>query len=276
MRASIFSLAAMMLAGGTALAQQPTQADLDGAKVVEVQPVFTLGLSETSAWNAIAGLLSMNGTVNKLGDAGTAILSRGGFGFAGASTRTDVAALQYGVMAGATLIVHAKDPELLKKLGAVLQAGRDDVAGLSPDVTKVLDGLVAAAVKGQTDTKSLAYLMLAAQNGIAAGPQRLHGYLMAGLWSSMALWVATMEGVPKGYASMAEPLAVMLDEDAKFGGSDRKLATHLRAMAAELMKKERDLKVLGTHFEAIRNTKPDRPEKPPVEEPATEGEEAPE
>jgi len=240
------------------------------AKTVAVQPVFMVGAHADTAWSAMSEQIAMRkpaGDTKSLLDAAGAIAapkkSEGGFGFAGASSADDIKILRYGLAAGLL-------PVMVKygatKRANALAGGLDSSAALLGKLTKETQASAAVlrtlGKSGKAGGKLLGMLYATAIRsgmvGIAKGPQRGHGYYITGVWASGAVLVASLGG-SSVWADMGEPIAVLLDKDAAFGGSDRVLARHVRAIAAEVRKDAPDAKKIMGIVAQMNKVEADKP-----------------
>ncbi len=270
-KAAALAAAASLLAAPAAFAAEPPvappeapAADLGSYKVVAVQPVLATGGAQDPLWTALGYVLGAAPvTASAEGRAATAKLAAPevqarGLGFAGKATEGDVRILRNGAALGFGLLMlvleDPKAPELFQKL----QGAQGDFATLTPDVQRLVAKIVAIGAGAQQGDLGPLYAQLleAASTGIATAtaddpaPARAHGYLTAGLWASLAM-VGSLKGNGSAFAGMAEPIAMMLDEDASFGGADRALAATIRAMGAELAKPEASFEALSASLDAV-------------------------
>lgn len=235
------------------------------ATTVAVQPVFMVGAEASSAWSHVASQLALR---KPAADAAAALkdhgisapeAAEGGFGFAGASSATDIKILHYGIALGfstaLTRIGRTKDAATIAA-GLTKSAGL--LSGLTPAAQASAKALVALAMGKATDPAGtlLAAAIRSGMTGIASGPQRAHGYYITGVWAGASVLVGLLGGSAV-WADMGEPLAVLLDKDASFGGSDRKLAESVRAIATELRAKKPDTKTITAALRAMRTVKAD-------------------
>lgn len=213
---------------------RPADSDLIGAKTVAVLPVLGAGAARKTAFIEAASVAALtDGRSSFAASEVTSIDPSQGFGFAGASTEKDIVLMRMGFLIG-SLATEVDDPKAFASTVEMLGAAREVLAGLSPAVVTAYDRYVASGKARQVDVDALADLFMAASEGIAAGPQRAHGYLSGGIWFGLAMSSASMGKPNPGLASMAGPLAVLFEEDAEFEGSDRKLAASLREVAGIL------------------------------------------
>ena len=226
----------------------PRPEDLVNAKTVSVLPVLTSGPRAAAYQRLEATLAAASGRGLVDPTAMVSMDESAGFGFAGASTDSDVMILRLGFLVGA---VGSTDAERLDKIIKTYDKARESLAPLMPEV-------VAAAREGRVDTSSLATAMRLAEEGIAKGPARAHGYFAAGLWIGMSGEIAATPYADTGFTSMAFPLAVMLEQDAEFGGSDLVLAGELKKIANMLVAGTVDVKAYEAAIMAAMSVKADR------------------
>ncbi|MFZ4577702.1 MAG: hypothetical protein ACOYOB_04820 [Myxococcota bacterium] len=241
-----------------------TKDELLASHTVAVQPMLMAG-GNTGAWTVLASQMASAKTNAKSIDlAKTAKIKapEGPLGFAGNAEAKDVAVLQYAVALGfLPTLLNGGNDAAAKELATNLMNGFDALSGLSADTQTTAKLFIALALRDEKMDGELlgmvyAAAMKAGMLGIAAGPQRAHGYYLAGIWTGMALMVGSAGGSAT-YADMAEPICVLLDEDAAFGGTDRKIATLMRAIAVELKKDAPDMGVIKSSAEQVLSAKSD-------------------
>lgn len=229
----IIATALIVALGVPAFAAEPTDKAILGAKTVGVLPVLATGLSRKASNQALtlatAGRAEKPGVVDP--NSVVKIDANSGFGFAGQATDADVILLGYGFVLS-TLVLEAGDPARLAKSVDVLKKGREVLAPLTPELVAAADRYIAAGMAGRVDLEALAALLGAAQEGLAKGPARGHGYLVAGFWYGLTLVAVSNQSVSTDLVALARPLAELFDADAQFDGADRNVAANLRAMAA--------------------------------------------
>lgn len=261
--------AAAPAADSAAMTAPTDELILSGDNVVAVQPVFMVGAGADGAWYDMAAYVS-GAKVNKAAsdEAAKAAISAPkaidkGFGFAGASSAKDVRVLHQAIALGfVPSLVVAGQADKAKQLATGLVGSMDALADLTPEAQESAKlfaalGLADKKVKEELVGMIFARAMRAGMKGIADGPQRAHGYYVAGVWSGMSLLFASLGGKSETFADLAEPICVLLDKDASFGGSDRTIASHMRTIAAELKKEAPSAAVVRGEVEAILNVKPD-------------------
>ena len=206
------------------------------AKTVSVVPAYVSAAGGDAAWLDLA-LGLQNGKL----DAGAAVaataapldvVTRGAFGFAGQATDADLDVLRISVGLGHILALRGMgDHQGAETLAAELRKQSDLLDVLDQDsravATQILQGGGSEMV-GVT----LGRALTTGLRGIATR-ERAHGYFVAGVWSGAATLVAARGG-NANFAGFAEPMAQMLDKDARFGSHDRKIASAMRTMAKEL------------------------------------------
>lgn len=245
----------------------PTDAELLEAETVAVQPVLGVGAGANGAWYDLANYAKV-AKVNKA-EAKVALATaismpkvvEKGFGFAGASSAKDMRVLHYAVGLGFLFTrMQLGATAKAKSTAALLKKHESALTDLTPAtraaVTSLLKGATAGKKAAANGKFFLSTSLRAGVRGVAAGPQRAHGYFLAGVWAGGALLYASMGGNDT-YANMAEPIAVMLDKDASFGGSDRVLAKHLRAIAKELKAKKPSARAVGQQILAMQKVTAD-------------------
>lgn len=233
----------------------PRPEDLLGGKTVSVLPVLTSGPRAAAYQHLEATLASATGRSLVDPTAMVSIDEAAGFGFAGASTDSDVTILRLGFLIGA---VGSTDAERMNKVIKTYEKARESLAPLMPEVIAQADKVIAAAREGRVDTHALASAMRFAEEGIGKGPARAHGYFAVGLWIGMSGDIAATPYADSGFTAMAFPLAVMLEQDAEFGGSDLVLAGELKKIANMLVAGTVDAKAYGAAIMAAMSIKADR------------------
>jgi hypothetical protein len=251
-------------------ATEPTdQIMLANDNVVAVQPVFMVGAGAEGGWYDMAAYVAgakadkaAGAEVAKAAISAPKAIDKG-FGFAGAASAKDVRVLHQGVALGfIPALLIAGDQAKAKSLATGLMGSMDSLADLTEDAQKSAKLFIALGLRdkkmdGELLGMVFATAMRAGMSGIAAGPQRPHGYYVAGIWAGNALLFATLGGKNDTFADMAEPICVLLDKDAAFGGSDRTIASHMRTIAAELRKEKPSAATVRGEVEAILSVKPD-------------------
>ncbi|MCB9738327.1 MAG: hypothetical protein H6747_03600 [Deltaproteobacteria bacterium] len=253
-----------------AIPAEPTdELILSGDNVVAVQPVFMVGAGAEAGWYDMAAYVS-GAKVDKAASAEAAKAAIAapkaidkGFGFAGASSAKDVRVLHQAIALGfVPSLVIAGQAEKAKSLATGLVSSMDALSDLTPETQESAKlfaalGLADKKVKEELVGMIFARAMRAGMKGIADGPQRAHGYYVAGVWTGMSLLFASLGGKSETFADLAEPICVLLDKDAAFGGADRTIASHMRTIAAELKKERPAAATIRGEVEAILNVKPD-------------------
>lgn len=253
--------------GGNAFAAEggPSDAEIMSAKTVGVSPVLATGISRDSAWQSVGQSLTVAHEAR--GEAGVhtsdviQLDADGGFGFAGSSSTSDLFVLHYGLLLG-SFATNQGDAKAMADAVGMLEAGRQHLASLTPAALAAIDKFIAAARGGEVSGAALAQILASAERGIAEGDQRAHGYLASGVWLGLSVIVASAGGGNATFTGMAEPLAVMLDEDASFGGSDRRIAEQLRAAARTLQTNPSDVAAVVKILEATMKIQADSETEP--------------
>ncbi|MCO4761397.1 MAG: hypothetical protein KC502_07825 [Myxococcales bacterium] len=246
----------------------PGDADILEAETVAVQPVLGVGAGANVAWYDIANYAKL-AKVDKASAKEVASLAIAvpkavdkGFGFAGASGAKDIRVLQFSIALGALpALLRAGAGKSAKKYAGMLKANKGALAVLSPASRSAAELMITSAASGRNLAKLnkffLAEALKAGVRGVSAGPQRAHGYYIAGVWAGGALLYGMLGG-NNTYADMAEPIAIMLDKDASFGGSDRALATRLRTIAKQLRAKKPDVRAIKSELAAMMKVSADQ------------------
>lgn len=213
---------------------------LESLEVAKVQPTAFTDVRSTQAVGETLARVQDQDASDQVVDVTGEVASAGdsadeGFGFGGSSTKLDIVSLKYGYMLstlpllkGAKLAETAKTLAQLSKLNGMY----------SPEVARHLVALVHSAENGGVDAAALTGLMTASAQGIASAAdssgERVHGYLLAGMWMGLAQTTAVLGNSNEGFATLGGSIAQMLEKDASFGGSDRTIALQIRAVSNQL------------------------------------------
>jgi hypothetical protein len=230
---------------------QPMAELADGAlerlEVAHVQPVI---YADSGAQQDVGAVLAQLSTLGDQDEARAARLTGSklaavelnaadeGLGFAGTSRASDIEALRVGHALGSLPLLYQVAPSRFKLTTAQL-AHMPRVPGVNEETQRAVNRFVYGAQGGRIDQAGYMALMEVAQRGIATSEdvdgQRAHGYLLVGLWSGLAQLEVEASGAPSSrLVSSGQALIRLLEEDAAHGGSDLKLAAHLKAMVSEL------------------------------------------
>jgi hypothetical protein len=256
-------IATLTLSATAATARPPADdAELLSARVVHVQPMLLGDLDGrgmrrlASAYGALPDAAAR--TIRALGAPTLPNDATLGFSFAGNADAGDLIALQAGYVIG-RMATHAAagDVASVRAMGRWLAARTDALAFLSDPVTAGVAALVLRAEAGQVDGLSVARLFQDAELGIAAGPERGHGYLAAGLWAGTALIAGVTESGRAYLHQVGSQLIALLEEDAAFEGSDRQIAEIVRTIHAELNKDAPSFGVVTDAGRALLAIEPD-------------------
>lgn len=251
--ALILALSTLSAAPAFAASGSPTDGDILGARTVGVLPILATGASAAGAWNRVGVAIGddSRGGGHAPGAVDMRLDADGGFGFAGSATADDMRVLRYGYYLGLMPAVIQSHHAQRRDMAAKLLASTDAIAALGPDIRAAV--VAALSSLDSVDGAAFAKVLAGAQLGLAEGDARKNGYLAAGMWlglTTLALWQGEADETLVG---MAEPLAVLLDEDAAFGAADRKVAAIIRRVAAELRQPHMDVeKVLEMTGEVLK------------------------
>lgn len=212
------------------------------AKTVSVMPAYVGASGGDAAWLDLA-LGLQNGKL----DAGAAVsaaaapldvVTRGTFGFAGQATDADLDVLRISVGLGHILALRGMgDEQGAETIAAELRKQSKLLAVLDADSRSVAAQILQGGGQEMVGV-TLGRALTTGLRGIATR-ERAHGYFVAGVWSGAATLVAARGG-NANFAGFAEPMAQMLDKDARFGSHDRQIASAMRAMAKELSSERPD------------------------------------
>jgi len=234
------TLSSLAVAPAFAATGGPSDAELLGARTVGVLPILATGGSRAAAFDRVGIAIGddSRGGGHAPGAVTVDLAESGGFGFAGKAESDDIRVLRYGYYLGMMPAVIRSGHEKETEMAAKLLASIDVIAPLGESMRDtVIEALTSLE---SVDGEAFAEIFANAQLGLAEGDARKNGYLAAGMWlglTTLALW---NEQADESITGMAEPLAVLLDEDAAFGAADRKVAAILRGVAAELRKPRLD------------------------------------
>lgn len=259
-----------------------TQSTLEGAqddllsslKVTRVQPVIFTSSDEIASVRAVlsANARAAHGADQKIRVSELpptiTVPKRGkkGFSFAGASSELDIVSLKYGFMlASLPLLQQASSPEdyegMLNQLDQL--AAIDEV--YAAPLAEHIKAYVAAAKAGTMDMEHYMGMLTSATQGMASATdpaiERMHGYLMLGLWSGLVVMAAEADQLAPSLKSQGEALTLLLEKDATYGGSDSLLATQVKLITAELGKPSPTRSTLSSAVREILQVQPDKKKK---------------
>ena len=278
LRSVIAGAVVASLAAAPALAVEPTAGQvqdsvLHNSKTVAVQPIF-MAATRKSAWYDLGAQLQV-AQVTPAAQAQAkgidlSLPKTAGFSFAGEATAADMSILRYAMVLGMVPAMAragmteevAKTTEALASQHSVILGSLSEAARLSAAllITVTRDEEAAQSVGiGQALGAALTAGMLGIAEAAAkdSATQRAHGYYTAGIWAGASLLIG-MAGGSNEWSDMAEPIATLLDKDAAFGGADRQLATHLRAIAGAVREGNVNLDTVKQSLTAITKIAADR------------------
>jgi hypothetical protein len=233
LRMFLCSLAVVPLTVTPAIAggEPPQKEVILKAKTASVLPVLTTG-NRAAQYRAIGASIT---TASKGSDVAPSsfipAMGEQGFGFAGQATENDTQILRLATLLGASTAQRG-DADALRQSAESIAGARQVLASLDPNLVAAVDRYVASARQGVVDGEALATAFSLAEAGIAKGPARGHGYFVTGLWLGLTLLYAANPGDASALVDMTHPIATFLEEDAEFGGADRKLAAEVRRIGA--------------------------------------------
>lgn len=225
-----------------------SDADIESLEVAAVQPVvFQDQQDTTDATAALSTVASLKENADEAkaleSDYSQISLPEGkseeeGLGFAGKSRKLDIVSLKYGYMLASLPLVKALSP---KKYNSVFATAKK-LTGLkkfySPSTQVQLTTYINNAANGKFNGRDYANLLSATTRDMAQGAsadkQRVHGYLLVGLWAGYARMVAASGKGSAKMANIGDALRKMLLKDASFGGSDIKLAGQVKIIAGNI------------------------------------------
>jgi hypothetical protein len=264
-------LPADLFSGPAAVQLGATTIDPLSLSTAKVQPIL---LSDSGSRTQVGGVLSQTSQL-KASDAQRSRVSASvpsikapaasgdqGFGFAGESSEIDTISLQYGYLLGMLPLLQATSPdkfqETLKTLQGVAQL--NDLYGKNSQAA--IKAFTAAASQGKFDERAYMDMILGGTQDMAAASdsssERMHGYLVIGLWSGLAMLAAEADAIPAALPSTGNTLVMLLEKDANFGGSDLQLAASLKAVIAELASPSPNKDTLQKHVMAMMEVKADK------------------
>lgn len=248
----------LLIAVLASTAQAGPKFNLKDYKTVSVQPV--LGARGMASGDLAASVDVDAKADPAFGKLRGSLTDGKGFGFAGKATAVDKILLGFGAKAGLLPYgmkidpTHTKDEiaglrDMLGKLGSKLD----------PKVKAAFEAVLAAADTDnfQETAKLLLDAMMSAAESITKGNERVGAYTAIGVWIGLAAMWSGMGKQSPELASLATPLARMLEEDAVMGGMDRGLATQLKAIAEVLQSPSPTLNAMTPAITAIGQLKPD-------------------
>lgn len=225
-----------------------SDADIESLEVTAVQPVvFQDQQDTTDATAALSTVASIKENADEAktleSDYSQMSLPKGkseeeGLGFAGKSRELDIVSLRYGYMLASLPLIKALSP---KKYDTVFATAKK-LTGLNkfynPSTQAQLTAYLNNAEKGNFNGSDYANLLSATTRDMAQGSsadkQRVHGYLLVGLWTGYARMLAASGKGSTKMANVGEALRTMLLKDASFGGSDIKLAGQVKIVAGNI------------------------------------------
>ena len=219
---------------------------LESLEVAKVQPTAFADSSSTQAIGLAFAMAQGQDDTASVVDVTGEVAAAGatadeGFGFGGSSNASDIISLKYGYMLASLPMLKG---QRLKDTAAAL-AKLGQLNGMySGEVARHLIAVVDSAERGDVDVDALTSLMTASAQGIASASdssgERVHGYLLAGMWLGLAQTSAAVGASNEGFASLGTSIAQMLEKDASFGGSDRSIALQVRGISTQLAAKAPD------------------------------------
>lgn len=240
-------------------AQANPKFNLKDYKTVSVQPV--LGARGTVSGDLAALASTGEATPNpKFAQARAAVTDGKGFGFAGKATRADMAMLGLGSVTGMLPATMKLDAAHLKDQVAQARAGLAKLGDkLDPRaVAAFTAALDSADNQDFTGTmKLLVDAMMTTVEGITKGKERVHAYTAIGLYFGLCTVWTAMGKQSTAFASLAEPLERMLEEDALMGGMDRAVSAQLKVVAETVGSAQPSLDKVAQAMTSLRDLKPD-------------------
>lgn len=185
-----------------------------------------------------------------------------GMGFAGDSSQVDIVTLQYGYILGALpLLQIAKGDEFqgyvaeLKKLSSAHKL-------YAPAASAQIEAYLSAAAQGKIDQVAYMGMLREATQGIANSKdpsgQRLHGYLLMGLWSGLLSMSVEAGQLPDNINTFGTALEQLLTKDSSYDSSDQRLAGQLKVLNAVLKESPISKEKVSTSIKVILATKADK------------------
>ncbi len=250
------SLCAAMLSPASAQELTPANAQgqlikadasqLDALKVSRVQPMAFMDTDSAAtvrgSLGAVASLeRSDDAMINGLPKLTAPAQASGdqGFGFGGQSGEIDLVSLQYGYILGVLPLLRAtSSPEKFQELTAQLDQMAKLHALYTGEVGANAQLLVASAKAGEDNSDAYMNLLQSATRGISQAEnvegERLHGYLLTGMWAGFAQLSTMAGGSNAQVAQIGDGIQHLLMKDASFGGSDQQLAAEVSVISGQL------------------------------------------
>lgn len=174
--------------------------------------------------------------------------------FSGESTQTDLWAMKAGLLAGALPHTH-NQPKLHKAALSWLDENMETSKQLDDSVATALRQYVEAVRSGKKPeqvaplysrlmTKTFLHTTFKGATGNETD-YRMHGYLLGGLWASLAHRAALNGKAPGAVTSLGDALIAIFEEDAVEGGTDEQFAQQLRLVVTELEKESPDANAIA-------------------------------
>lgn len=250
-------LSGVVDAGALGETEQATDDLLTGLKVTKIQVTAFTSTDEHTGTRA----LFQSSTSASFEDADKAALlgaqvkvtppegaGEEGFDFAGSSTQLDTTSLQYGFALGSIVLILEASPDDAKATIAELGGFGALDKVYDPEVQKHLTAYKKALAEGKIDGDAYTNLLQSCTQAIGragdSSGERLHGYMLTGLWISMAAIAAHTNTSTSVVADTGKSIVMMLEKDASYGGSDRAIAIAVRGIVKELEKDKPALSVV--------------------------------
>ena len=247
---------------GAVGALEPGQ--LDALTTARVQPIAFM--DTTSALHLHA---SLEAASQLKGDDVTARASaarleapaQDGLGFGGASRQVDILTMSYGYALGVLPLLKATQGDALPTTLERLKVMAPLHASYSAETRAQIEAYLASASGPELSHAAYLRLLRAASLGIAQAEgvqdQRVHGYLLAGLWAGLATLASESGSVPPIMAPLGQGIEEMMLKDASFGGSDQQVAAQLKRISAQLAQDTPNKALVSEAVKALLSIKAD-------------------
>lgn len=267
--AATIDLSALTPAEVVGTTQPLAEGQLDALKVDHVQPVAFM---DTTSAAQVQASLEAVGQVKNSADLSSRIVAtmpvkpkaqdgQEGLGFAGSSSEVDIMTLKYGYILGALpLLQISKGDEFAAYIKELKQ-----LAGYhkyyTPAASAKIETYLNAAATGKIDQVAYMAMLREATQGIAsskdASGQRVHGYLLMGLWSGLLSMSVESGQLPENINSFGRALEQLLTKDSSYGSSDQRLAGQIKVLNSVLRESPVSKEKVATSIKVILATKAD-------------------
>lgn len=242
---------------------------LDALKVEHVQPVAfmdTTSAAQVQASIEAVGQVKNSADLSSRLNAPKPVMPQGsgdqGMGFAGDSSQVDIVTLQYGYILGALPLLQIAKGDEFQGYVAELQKLSSAHKLYAPAASAQIEAYLKAAATGKIDQVAYMGMLREATQGIANSKdpsgQRLHGYLLMGLWSGFVSMASEAGKVPANIFAIGNALEQLMTQDSSYGSSDQRLAGQLKVLNSVLKEEPISKEKVATSIKVILATKADK------------------